>query len=197
MKILLVYCHPVSPSFAGHLRDQVVGDLQARGHAVQLTDLYADGFSPVLTAPERIGYGPEAAPPKELAAYVDQLRTAEGLIFIYPTWWYGTPAMFKGYLDRVWLPNVAFGLDRAGNVTTGLLANIRRFAVITTYGAPWWLIHLALGDPGRNAVQRGLRRLFSPRCKAAWLAHYNMDKTSAEALGKFEHRVRRKLARMF
>ena len=42
--------------------------------------------------------------------YVAALRRAEALLLVYPTWWFGPPAMLKGWIDRVWLPGVAFRL---------------------------------------------------------------------------------------
>ena len=56
--------------------------------------------------------------PKE----IDRLLKAEGLIFVFPTWWYGMPAILKGYLDRVWLPGVAF--DVVAGSTRPLLSQL-------------------------------------------------------------------------
>jgi putative NADPH-quinone reductase len=33
--------------------------------------------------------------------YARQLAAAEAVVAVYPTWWYGMPAMLKGYFDRV------------------------------------------------------------------------------------------------
>jgi NAD(P)H dehydrogenase (quinone) len=48
--------------------------------------------------------------------YADQLLLAEGILFVYPSWWYGLPAMLKGYFDRVWLPGVAFDVKPDGRM---------------------------------------------------------------------------------
>ena len=45
--------------------------------------------------------------PKE----IERLLRCKGLVLVFPTWWYGMPAMLKGYIDRVWLPGVAFELE--------------------------------------------------------------------------------------
>jgi NAD(P)H dehydrogenase (quinone) len=44
--------------------------------------------------------------------HAERLAWAEGLVFVYPTWWYGLPAMLKGWLDRVWTPEITFAIAR-------------------------------------------------------------------------------------
>lgn len=197
MKILIVYCHPNEKSHAARLRDAAIGALERRGHGVDLLDLYADGFDPVMGRDEWSAYIRTDPPPGTLAAHVERLRAAEGLIFIYPTWWYGMPALIKGYIDRVWLPNVAFSMGPGGEFIPDRLSKIDRFMVVTSYGSPRWLIRAVLGDPGRRAVLGGLGRLLSPRRKSAWLAIYDMDKVTPRRLAAFERRVLRTLGRLF
>ena len=67
-------------------------------------------------------------------AYDDQLATAEAIVLVYPVWWYGMPAMLKGYFDRVWLLSVAFDVTPDGRVLTERLQRIRRIIVVTTHG---------------------------------------------------------------
>ena len=50
---------------------------------------------------------------------------ADTLIFVYPTWWYGLPAILKGWLDRVWLPEVSFALPEGKGPIEPLMRNIR------------------------------------------------------------------------
>ena len=96
------------------------------------------------------------------------------------------PAILKGYIDRVWLPGVAFTLD--GGRTRPLLHNIVRFAVVTTYGSPWWLNKL-IGDPCRSALMRGIRLLYAPSARTLWLAQYGMDDITAETRARFLKKV--------
>jgi Flavodoxin-like fold len=55
----------------------------------------------------------------------EQLATAEAIVPVYPAWWYGMPAMLKGYFDRVWLPGVAFDVTPDGRVLTERLQRFR------------------------------------------------------------------------
>ena len=196
MRILIVYCHPVEDSFAASLHRVVLQGLSSAGHELIDLDLYAESFAPVLSRQERVDYFDTARNFEPVKYYVDQLLSVDGIVLIYPTWWYGMPAMLKGYFDRVWLPGIAFDINPTGGITTGRLAHIRCIAVVTTYGSPWWLIRLYLGDPARKIVMRGLRRLCAPRCRALWYASYNMDRASPEALRAFLDRVLNAMSRL-
>ena len=99
MRCLVVYCHPVPESFGAALRDTAVAALSDRGCDVRLTDLYAEGFDPVLGADERRAMDRAPTDPA-LAPHIENLRWAQAILFVYPTWWYGLPAMLKGWLDR-------------------------------------------------------------------------------------------------
>jgi NAD(P)H dehydrogenase (quinone) len=196
MIVLVVYCHPDPESFCAKIRTEFTEALNAVGHEVLNIDLYAENFAPQMETAEFRSYHDLSLNTLQVASHVEYLRKAEGVAFIYPTWWYGMPAMVKGYLDRVWLPGVAFGLDDQGRVRTDALPQVRRFMVITTHGAPWTWIRLGMGDPGRKAVQRGLRRLFSPACRSRWLALYSMDSNGRQEREAFLRRVA-KGARLF
>ena len=69
---------------------------------------------------------------------------------VYPTWWYGLPAILKGYFDRVWAPGIAFDIGADGVFQTDRLANIRKLGVVTRYGSPWWLIRLYMAIQGES-----------------------------------------------
>ena len=101
MRTLVIYCHPNPGSLVAAARDRVLAGLRTAGHEVRLTDLYADGFRPELSADERRAHREPGVAP-ELDRHADDLRWAEALVLVYPTWWSGQPAMLKGWIDRVW-----------------------------------------------------------------------------------------------
>ncbi len=196
MRVLVVYAHPLADSFAAALHRTIVAALQRRSHDVDDCDLYAEGFDPVLTAAERRAYN---GPNPELAAvaeYVARLRAADALVLCFPTWWYGMPAILKGYFDRVWAQGVAFRLPEGGGAIRPALVNIKKVLVVTTYGAPWWLIRLVLRDPVRAVALGGLGRLCAPGADKRFLALYNIDAASGERCAAFLARVERAAARL-
>jgi len=176
MRALVIYCHPVPTSFTAAVRDVVLDRLRRAGAKVALIDLYAEGFQPVLGADEFRDYltPPDAAHP--LAAHIAEVRACDTLIFVYPTWWYGMPAMLKGWLDRVLLPGVAFHLPENAPILPRM-THVRRLGVFTTCGASWWLTRF-IGAPGRRTLLRGVRLLCARRARTAFAAHYDMDRTT-------------------
>jgi NAD(P)H dehydrogenase (quinone) len=87
MRVLVVYAHPLSDSFAAALRDAVVQRLRAAGHEVDHCDLYAESFDPVLTPAERRAYNTPHPDLSAVDAHVARLRAAEALVLCFPTWW--------------------------------------------------------------------------------------------------------------
>jgi NAD(P)H dehydrogenase (quinone) len=191
MRILVVYCHPVPDSFCAALRDTVVDAVRAKGCEVRLIDLHAEAFDPVMSADERRSYNDRPPSDPALAAHIAHLRWAEGLLLVYPTWWYGLPAMLKGWFDRVWAKDVAFALGADGSITP-LMTHIRKLGVVTTCGASrWW--SFVVGQPGKKTVLRGLRALCAWRCRTMFLAHYRMDTATAADRAAFLEKVRRRV----
>jgi NAD(P)H dehydrogenase (quinone) len=122
MRVLVIYCHPTETSFASELHRAVLGALRGRGHEVTDLDLYADGFRPAMSREERQEYEDDPARYHEtVAKYASQLARAEAVVAVYPTWWYGLPAMLKGYFDRVWAPGIAFDIGADGVFATDRL----------------------------------------------------------------------------
>ncbi len=186
MRVLVLYAHPDPDSFGAALHRATVDGLKAAGHEVDDCDLYAEGFDPVLSRAERIGYHDLASNQKNVAGYVSRLQAAEGLVLCYPVWNYGYPAILKGFFDRVFLPGVSFKL--VDGVVRPNLWNIRRLAAVTTYGGTRWRAIL-MGDPPRRLFRRALRAVCHPTARPLYLAQYDMNRTSPEGRAAFLARV--------
>jgi putative NADPH-quinone reductase len=195
MRVLVIFAHPLEDSYAAALRDVVVETLSAGGHEIDLCDLYKETFDPVMSARERSVYRDTVHNIVAVGEYVQRLRQAEGVIFVFPTWWYGMPAILKGYLDRVWLPGVAF--EFGPQAIRPLLTGMRLFGVITTTGAPQWFTRIYMGNPSRKVLMRGLARLLTARgAERFWLALYGMDNTTLATRKAFIEQVRARVARI-
>ncbi len=197
MRILVVYAHPHPESFCHALLERVLAGLDAQGHSVDLLDLYAEGFDPVLHGPEWLDYldDPERTIRGPLAEHVARLGRAEGLVFVYPTWFFGQPAILKGWFDRVWLPGVAFTIPEGGGIARSCLQRIRFLGTVTTTGMPWALLQL-LGFPGQRVIKRCIRVGLAPRCEQIWMALHSIEKSSVERRVAFLERVERRFARV-
>lgn len=193
MRTLVVYCHPHDESLVAAARDRVLTGLRAAAHEVRLVDLYADGFRPELSAEERrVHLEPGLAP--ELEPYAEALRWAEAIVFVYPTWWSGQPAMLKGWMDRVWACGVAFELPEGARVVRPLLTHIRRIAIVTTHGSSKWVNALE-GESGKRTAFRSIRAVCSRRVRTSWTAIYGLDRASAAERAAWLDRVEARFAR--
>jgi NAD(P)H dehydrogenase (quinone) len=187
MRVLVVFSHPTRDSFCGSVLGGVLEELATAGHHAEVLDLYAEKFDPVMPEPEWQTY--EGPADHQIQRYVDQIHRSDGLIWIFPTWNYGLPAILKGYVDRIWKPNVAFRLDQGRKVIFDSFGNLRFFIVATTYGAGW-LPNTFVGNPCKRLMSRCLRRHFSSSSKFVWLALYGLDKPSPPRLDGFLGKVR-------
>lgn len=194
MKFLVLFAHPQRESFQASLHQCVLEALKAAGHVVDDCDLYAEEFQPVLTRTEMEAYHDVGRNAAAVKNYVDRLRAAEGLVFVFPTWWYGMPAILRGYLDRVWLPGVCF--DIIDGKTYPSLQKITSLVVVTTCGSPYWLNRFYVGDLNRKFFTRGIGRLISPKAKISWLVQYNMDKATARTKERFLSTVRKTMSKI-
>ena len=185
MRIQVVHGHPLPDSYNAALFQRITQTLRDGGHEVIGTDLYHEGFQPALTVSERRSY---LAPPYDesgVALHAELLRSIDGIVFCFPHWWFSMPAMVKGYFDRVWGPGIAFDHDRDGGRILPKLSHIRLFGVVTSYGAPWWIVRLYAGDPGRKVLMRGLRPLCHKRAETFYLTHYDMDRSTPQTRARF------------
>jgi putative NADPH-quinone reductase len=194
MRVLVIYAHPLADSFAAALHRAVVEALGEAGHEVDDCDLYAMGFDPVMTAAERRAHNTANPDLSAVEHHVERLRAADALVLCFPVWWYGMPAILKGYFDRVWVNGVAFHLGTGGRIDPGL-HRLKKLWVVCTYGAPWWLIKLLLRDPVRGVIHTGIRGLCTRHVKSRVFALYAIEAKSSVETGRFLAKVRRAFAR--
>ncbi|TYC56439.1 NAD(P)H-dependent oxidoreductase [Rhodobacterales bacterium] len=192
MRVLVVFCHPCEESYNAAICRDLVAQLEEKGHDVRLTDLYARGFDPVMSAEERRGYHAPQENTVRIAEDLEDIKWCEGLVFVYPTWWFGPPAMLKGWLERVWVPHETFGMPTEGQGMQPRMQHITRIGIVTTCGASWFVSKL-VGEPGRKIILRGIRLLAHPRCKTLYLAHFKMDSSTPESRQRYLSRVRRRI----
>jgi NAD(P)H dehydrogenase (quinone) len=187
MRVLVIYAHPDPDSLNGALHRQILESLSAAGHEVDDIDLYADGFDPVLSAAERRDYFEPELNRARVADYAARIEAAEGLVFCFPTWCLGPPAILKGFFDRVMVPGVSFRLEKDGLLSPNL-QHIKRVAAVVTYGRSrgilWWF-----GDPPRRMMTRYIRWFVSRKARIRYLGLYDLHKPDRVRCEKFLKRV--------
>ena len=191
MNVLYVYCHPLSDSFHAGIRDKALTGLARTRHSVDLLDLYADNFNPVLSAGGRRAYHDTAVNQAGLEPYIARLRRADALVLQFPVWSFGAPAMLKGFVDRLFMPGVGFDISDPAHVKR--LLGFRRLVGITTYGRDWWTAAY-MGNPPKRWVTRYVRHMSRHPVKADYLALYHMNVASDAERGAFLAKVENRMA---
>jgi NAD(P)H dehydrogenase (quinone) len=136
---------------------------------------------------------PGVAP--ELQRYADDLRWAQALVLVYPTWWSGQPAMLKGWIDRVWVAGVAWELPPGADVVRPLLRNVRRIVAITGHGSSK-LVNALEGEAGKRTMTRSMRAMCARRTRTTWCAMYGLDTAGGDARERFLEKVERVMSRL-
>lgn len=144
----------------------ILGHPRTQSLCGALADAFGDGATQAGALVERLNLGESAfdlnvhtVSPNQQALEDDLSRAraliywADHLVFVYPTWWGGTPALLKGFLDRIMCPGFAFNSCDGGIGYIGLLTG-RSAQLITTMDTPPLAHKLLYREPGRNAMGR-------------------------------------------
>ena len=131
MRHFVLYAHPDPRSFCHAILDTVVETLRGKGHEVRVSDLYAQGFDPILKGSDFEALQAGKTPP-DVKAEQDNVTWAEVITVVHPVWWTNMPAMLKGYIDRVLTLGFAYAFGPEG--PKGLLGN-RKVVIFSTQGA--------------------------------------------------------------
>lgn len=117
MKALIVYAHPRRESFSYALLNTVENQLKANGHEVVVRDLYQINFNPILQGRDAIHIEDgkfvreSASYPADVLVEQQYILESDLLIYIFPIWWNGMPAIMKGYVDRVFQHGFAYSFE--------------------------------------------------------------------------------------
>ncbi|NND75146.1 MAG: NAD(P)H-dependent oxidoreductase [Ilumatobacter sp.] len=194
MHAAVVIAHPCDDSFTKELAAGVVAGLRAGHHTVDVVDLYALGFAPAMTTAERAAYhGDEPILDPLVAVQASLVQRVDTLVFVYPTWWSGLPAILKGWLDRVLVPGVGFVFDERTTAVRPGLTNVRRIIGVSTYGSPRRYVRF-VNDNGRRTLTRALRASCGLRTRVRWYACYGIDTSTAADRAEFAASVERAMA---
>ncbi|SFB61887.1 NAD(P)H dehydrogenase (quinone) [Cohnella sp. OV330] len=143
MKLLVIYAHPNHRSLNYAFLQEIVrgSGENAAIEEIEVLDLYAEGFDPVLVFNEEKRRRDMHADP-ELKRYRAQIKRADKLVFVYPIWWGRPPAMLLGFIDRMFASGFAYR-DNGKMLPEGLLKGKTAVCVSTMKGPaaymPLWL----------------------------------------------------------
>lgn len=194
MQVLVVLAHPLKESFAASVARTVVATLEDKGHTVDLLDLYAEDFDPRLSAAERSSYMTGNYDLSAMQPYAERLKAADGLILVFPQWWFNLPAILKGFIDRVFVPGAAFDYAADGIRLEPRLDRLKHFWVFSTTGSPWWVVKFYMGDPVRRQLKRGIAAFCGKKVDFRMTCLHNMDDTTQASREQFLAKARSQVA---
>jgi NAD(P)H dehydrogenase (quinone) len=192
-RCLLVHAHPLPESLTARLAATVEAAARTQGWQVTRRDLYP-GFDPVLTPEERRGY--YATPAQTLASEKQDLTEAQVLILVFPTWWFGFPAILKGWFDRVWTPGTAFDHAPGFGPMLPRLHDLQEVLAVTTMGAPAWIDWLILRRPLRRTLRIAILKPCAPKARLTWRALYSAEAVAEARIAALDARLTADLARL-
>ncbi len=174
MKVLYIYCHPLPESFHAAIRDEALAGLKEAGHTVDLCDLYAEKFDPVMSDGRTARLSRSFQEPVARRGLRAAAARGGRAGIQFPVWSFGPPAILKGWMDRLLMPGVAFDLSNP-NMAVPLLTNLKRIAGITTYGRPWWNA-LLVGNPPKKIMTRYMPRFQAGSAKVDYLSAVSYER---------------------
>jgi len=147
MKFLIIYAHPDSEGFSSYCLQSIKNNLLKQKKDFEVLDLYSMNYDPVLKLDELYTAGNRNIS-IENQKLQQKISEADKLIFIYPIWWGGMPAILKGFVDRIFTPGFAFKYrrDKFLKFIPDKLLNNKKIAIITSSGAPIFIYKILL-DP--------------------------------------------------
>lgn len=151
MKILVIQGNPIKNSFGHKLAEAYAKGANASGAEATLIDLIDLKFDPNLNK----GYGglQELEPDLEKAQKL--IKSADHLVFFFPSWWASFPALLKGFIDRVFLPGFAFRYNANSPLPEKILTGKSARLVITMDAPVSWYIFFNK-QPGVNILKKGI-----------------------------------------
>ena len=189
MNCLVVIAHPLNDSLCMHLADKTIDHLKTKGYKVTIKNLYEEKFNPVLTQSERKSYYEKQFNIELISSDIEQLKNIESLILVFPTWWFGFPAILKGWFDRVWAPGYAYDHASDYGPIKQRLNNLKEMKVVTTLGSPWWVDTFILRKPVQKVLKIALLGACTTNCKFKMLSLYNSEKLTTEKIEKFVSKI--------
>lgn len=210
MNVLIVHAHHEPKSFSSSLANQAALTLRAAGHEVVISDLYSMGFDPVsdrrnftsvrnpdyfkqqaeeVNATDVSGFAPD------IEAEIQKLEAADAVVFSFPLWWFGMPAILKGWCDRVLASGRVYGGQNLYENGIGK-GKKRGLVIMTTGGGPdvysGWGVNPSM-DVILGPIQHGIfwfNGILPLEPYIAWSPARISDVERKDLLRSLDHRLR-------
>ncbi|MBJ2124873.1 NAD(P)H-dependent oxidoreductase [Flavobacterium sp. IB48] len=148
-KILVINGHPNAESFNFGIAEAYKNGAITSGAQVEIITIANLNFNPNL----QFGYQKRTDLEPDLLESWEKIKKADHLVWIHPVWWGGLPAITKGFIDRLFLPGMAFQYHE-NSVWWDKLLKGKTAHIITTLDQPSWYYRLVYGRPSVNQLKK-------------------------------------------
>jgi NAD(P)H dehydrogenase (quinone) len=192
LHVAIVVADPRTDSFCHDLADRAATALAGAGHLTEPIDLHRRGFRAAMSAEERRAYHTDDPIVDPIVAeHARVVTSVDVLVVVYPTVVGGLPAILKGWLERVFVPGVAFVFDEHDKVRPAL-QNLRTVIGISVYDEPRWRVWLR-NDNGRRTFTRALKLSSGWRTRTRWRGLYGFGSAGTTTRAEFTARIEREM----
>ncbi|MEI7424758.1 MAG: NAD(P)H-dependent oxidoreductase [Candidatus Staskawiczbacteria bacterium] len=158
--MLIIYAHPNKDGYCGYILQNITKRLSERNINYELLDLYAMNYDPVLKAEEHYTSGHREVS-LENQKIQEKIKNESRFIFIYPTWWNSTPAILKGFIDRIFTARFAYYYKNG--IPMPLLSG--KAVVLTSTGGPRLISKLYFKDGSVKFLTRDVLKFCGIKSK--------------------------------
>ena len=149
-KVLVINGHPDKESFNYALSEAYLEGLEDSDVQVEILNIADLDFNPNL----KYGYRKISELEPDLLEAIHKIKQADHLVWILPMWWYGMPALMKGFIDRIFLPGFFFKYQK-GNPFPKKLLKGKTARLIITADTVRWYDRWFMGRPLINQFKKG------------------------------------------
>ena len=179
MRVAIVFNHPYEGSYCNAILESVKQGLYRAGHEIDVIHLDQDKFNPVMTAEDLLAFRNKKSIDPQALDYIQRIKAADHLVFIFPIWWELMPALMKGFIDKVIFPGETYDYTNSGYGMITLLDNLKSATVITTMNTPAIMYKFMYGNAIKKSLIRGTLKKSGIK-NVKWLS-LNMVKASSSA----------------
>jgi NAD(P)H dehydrogenase (quinone) len=181
MNVLVVYAHPNRESLTHALLKRFTDGLQEGGHDFEVVDLYALEFDPRFEMQD-FGQFTGSSQSADVVEQQHKISNADALVLLFPVWWWGYPAILKGWIDRVFSHGFAYGMTESGS-PQGLLQHQKVLLISPTMAQESFYQTMGLDD----AMEKVDRATFTGICGIQDVEHVFLFQAATDAAARHEH----------
>jgi len=147
--ILIINGHPVKDSYNASLAKAYKEGADSSSYKVSSITIRELEFNPNL----EFGYKKRMEMEPDIKSSIEKIQNADHIVWIFPMWWAGMPALLKGFIDRTFLPDIAFKSGN-GKLPQKLLKG-KTARIIMTSDTPRWYNNIFMKSPALNQLKKG------------------------------------------